>query len=155
MQPTGRSLTHRAAWTGTDRWMDFVLVFALWGVSAIGNIAGFNGGFQATFRGSWNPFQWRISAAAFVLGVLCQLFLQWRQFANCHAKQGWRYRSALLLSVLFAVIGFVDLVPWLADPVATALFAESWPLFYALAFVLLVLVFGAVDVLQEYLLFRE
>lgn len=139
---------------GSDRWMDWIGAILLWTGSAAGNVAAFNGGFAATFRSSPYPWQWRASLLALTAGVLMQLVLQWRQFANAHERSGWRYRSAVILSALPSLYTFGPVVtPAVAAWVLWA-FGTS-RLVVGIGYILggllsAILVFG-IDILQEVL----
>jgi hypothetical protein len=140
----------RAGLKNTDRWMDFLLAGLLFTGSALGNVAAYNGGFEATFRGAWEPWRWQIALLPLVLGVAQQFLLQWRQFANSQGTiadrlTNGRYMTALLVSAAPSL--------WVFLPVITSWFVYLFGVLgYALGIVVAVVVVLGVDVLQEELL---
>lgn len=143
-QPS-RILT-RSRLKNSDRWMDYVLAGLLFAASALGNVAAYNGGFEATFNGAWNPAAWTISGIPFLAGVSQQILLQWRQFANSHGQLGDRLRNGRYVTALLLSAG-----PslWTFWPVLAATLGA------ALASIVAVVVVLAVDVLQEELLLQD
>jgi hypothetical protein len=141
-----RRFTSRQTWRGSDRWMDFVFIVALFGASALGNIAAYNGGFMATFNQSYDPRQWSIGLIPLLLGLGQQLLCQWRQYANSAPTLIGRLRNrhyviALLISAAPSL--------WVFGPVLTA------TLGFPLGTLLAVFVVFGVDIIQEELLFRN
>lgn len=140
-----RNFADRQTWRGSDRWMDFVFIALLFGASALGNIAAYNGGFVATFHHSYDPRQWQIGLLPLLLGLAQQVLCQWRQYANSaptliERLQNRHYVIALLISAAPSL--------WVFGPVLTA------SLGFPLGTLLAVLVVFGVDVVQEELLFR-
>jgi hypothetical protein len=149
-----RPILSRSRLKGTDRWMDYVIAGLLFAGSAFGNIAAYNGGFDATFQGSWEPWQWRIAFAPFVIGVIQQLFLQWKQFANSDGDfiarlRNPRYTAPLLIS---AAPGLWVFWPVIADLVLTQLHPI---LAYPITTIFAILVVFGVDILQEELILAD
>ncbi len=138
---------------GTDRWMDYILAALLFVGSALGNVAAYNGGFDATFRASWEPWKWDIALLPLLLGVGQQFLLQWRQFANSQGTivdrlTNGRYMSALLISAAPSL--------WVFLPVVSRWFVPSFGLVgYAAGAVLAVIAVFGVDVMQEELILAD
>ncbi len=143
----------RTGLKNTDRWMDYLLAALLFAGSALGNVAAYNGGFDATFRGTWEPWRWQIALLPLMLGVTQQFLLQWRQFANSQGTiadrlTNGRYITALLVSAAPSL--------WVFLPVIAAWCVSLFGVLgYLVGIMVAAVVVLGVDVLQEELLLRD
>jgi hypothetical protein len=140
----------------TDHYTDWALAGLAFVVTTIGTIGiGVNITQLAQSR-YWTEHPIRI-AIAIVLGIAYQYVVQRRQFANCHDKAGWRYRSALAASVIPSCFTFWPLlVPWLCAPLVAN--DTAWYivyLAYGVAGAIVAIAMLVVDVFQEIILVRK
>lgn len=136
---------------GSDRILEWTAVFILWLGSTAGNVAAFNGGFDATFNQSWQPQTWTVGWHALIGGCVWQIVWQWVQFANCHNPRGWKYRLALVNTFVPNCYTFgIPLVIFFGRPLlATGL--PFWPTIVATGVASAMILLG-VDILQEKML---
>jgi hypothetical protein len=146
----------RARWPGLVVALLLVLIVALltiavwrranqrWGVAVA--LGGTLAAFGFVLQLPWLTAAQQHLALALMAAVAMQTALQWRQWANAHDKRGWRYRLALIGSVVPSWWTYLPIVvPW----VASNLPAWPWQLVYGLVGTGAAILLLAVDVWQE------